>query len=82
MTQPGLEFGLVPHQVIADLRDIGNWKVGGTHFLHPLELCIWHPSNYRQHQITAHDGVPHPSHTVHQPGAADRPVSQPQESSF
>ena len=46
MTQPGLEFGLVPHQVVADLRDIGNWKVGGTHSPHPLDLRIWHPYIY------------------------------------
>ncbi|KAK9862500.1 hypothetical protein WJX84_010810 [Apatococcus fuscideae] len=30
MTQPGLDFGLLPHRVVVDLQDIGNWKVRAT----------------------------------------------------
>ena len=47
MTQPGLGGGLVPHQVVADLQDIGNWKVWYSPYAAPivyaLHLCMGLP---------------------------------------
>lgn len=42
MTQPGLGGGLVPHQVVADLQDIGNWKVWTpAHVISSRMHCIF-----------------------------------------